>query len=93
MTVDELKAVNQSRPTADLLSCADDISSDVSGSLQGTAQNELDHVHLHPPKQEMTSREAAAKALVKAAQHERSSTRSSRNTMSRYMDSKFYTMS
>ena len=87
MTVDELKAVKQSRPTADLLSWADDIS-DVSGGLQGTAQNELDHVHLHPPKQEMTSREAAAKALVKASQHGRSSTRSSRNTTSRYMDSK-----
>ncbi len=92
MTVDELNAIKQSRATADLLSWADDIDN-VSGSLQGTAENELDHVHSHPPKQEMTSREAAAKALVKAARHGRSSTRSSSDTPSRYMGSKFYTVS
>lgn len=91
MTVDELNAIKQSRPTADLLRRADDIAN-VSGSLQGTAKNELDHVYLHP-KQEMTSREAVAKALVKAARHGRSSTRSSSNTPSRYMYSKFYAVS
>lgn len=107
MTVDELSAVKQSRTTADLLECADDIAN-ISGSLQGTGssyEDELDIVHSdypviteaqanaahRTPKQAMTSREAAAKALVKAARHG-SSSRSSKDTPSRYMDSKFDTV-
>lgn len=103
MTVDELSAVKQSRTTADLLDWADDVAN-VSDSLQGTgssSEDELDDVHLDnpaepegeaiiahkTPKQAMTSREAAAKALIKAARHG-CNTRSSRDTPSRYMDSK-----
>lgn len=103
MTVDELSAVKQSRTTAELLDWANDVAN-ISGSLQGTgssSEDELVNVHLdysvkpeaqaiiahRTPKQAMTSGEAAAKALVKAARHG-CSTRSSRDTPSRYMDSK-----
>ena len=105
MTVDELNAVKQSRTTAELLDWADDVAN-ISDSLQGigsSSENELDDVY-HPlttegkatiarrtPKQAMTSREAAAKALVKAARHG-CSNRSSKDTPSRYMDSKFDTV-
>ena len=107
MNVDELNAVKQSRTTADLLDWADDVAN-MSGSLQGTgssSEDELDSVRLdypvvseeqatiaHRTKQALTSREAAAKALVKAARHG-CSTRSSKDTPSRYMDSKSYNAS
>ena len=107
MSVDELSAAKQSRATADLLDWADDVAN-ISGSLQGagsSSEDELDGVHSdypviteaqastahRTPKQAMTSREAAAKALMKAARHGGSS-RSSKDTPSRYMDSKFDTV-
>ena len=106
-TADELNPVKQSRTTADLLDWADDIAN-ISGSLQGSgssSNDDLNTIHFDDhasikvqaavaqsmPKQEMTSREAAAKALMKAAKHG-GSTRLSKDTPSRYLDSKFYTV-
>lgn len=105
-TADELDAVKQSRTTADLLNWADDvagISSSLQGTGFSSG-DELDSIHLDDPaisqalatiahrlpRQEMTSREAAAEALLKAARHG-GSTRRAKDTPSRYMDSKLCT--
>lgn len=105
-TANELDAGKQSRTTADLLNWADDvagISSSLQGTSFSSG-DELDSIHLDDPaisqalatiaqrlpRQEMTSREAAAEALLKAARHGRG-TRHAKDTPSRYMDSKLRT--
>ena len=102
-SANELEAVKQSRTKADLLDWADDVagvSGSLQGTGL-SFEDELDSIHLDDPaiaqalatiaqrvpRQETTSREAAAKALLKGARHGRNSRRP-KDTPSRYMDSK-----
>jgi len=85
-------AVKQQRTTSDLLSWADDIAA-IEGSLTGNASLSGDDladpelVDVLAQDQQMTSNEAAAKALLKAARHNQKRARG-KATASRYMDSK-----
>lgn len=98
-TAGSLAAVRQSRTTSELLNWADDIAA-ISSSLTGNASisagdlndpdlvNALAHIVEDSHAQQMTSSQAAAKALLKAARNNSHHGRS-KTTASRYMESEY----